>query len=364
MVSDLNFMSATKLIAVVILLVTISACHRAMVMTPIPPNPKQGDVIQVRVGATKKDELSQLNYSINEVNGSGVNVTYDVAYDSCKGRGIYNIDLQLDGEAIYGDGEIKTYSQQYDLTSGDNGREDNDLDFAVYVGGGNKKERSVQIDMANKFIDSYDAYANSQYYWSENRFYNTQSMTFANGADLVVSFGHGSKYSYGPRYGGDVYLPDTEYGNFAPCGSSGDAEYLVFMNCNTLSLEDESTPMTYWEYWFNYPDSQLDNRPFTGLHMVLGFRTNFAVNSVHWGYWRTINGKKFVKQFANKLDGGWGVVDAWLDAASDELKQRNGKNMATVFYPQVYENDTVFSEKDDYIHANSNYVLKIVSFLE
>ena len=338
-----------------LLLVLLTACPRAIVLAPNPPNPKQGDIVKVRVAATDKENLAQLTYSINGVAGSGIQVPYDVEFNTCKDTGVYHSNLDLEGVATYNDGEVKRFSQQYNLLIGENKREDKDLEYSIFLGGGGRKARSVQRNMIDNFRGSFDAYSQSLYDSSYESYYTTNSKLYINNVDMAVSFGHGGHHSYAPRIGETVNLSDTEFGIFAPCDNTGDLEYLVFFSCYTLSMEDAgSKPYSY--YWFHQDSSKLETRPFTGLHMAIGFRTDFVVDIYLGGSWRTKQGRELVKKFANNLDGGWEIITAWLDAVSDELIQANGDNMATVFYLREYQHDTIYTEKDDYIFPHAKYV--------
>jgi hypothetical protein len=109
----------------------------------------------------------------------------------------------------------------------------------------------------------------------------------------------------------------------------------------------------YW--WFHNENTKLNKRPFTGLHMVLGFRTNFSITKSQ--------GSNFLKEFARNLDDGMTVIGSWLEAAMDELPFDYGKNRATVIYLKMYENDTILSNKDDYILGNENYNQQWVDYL-
>jgi hypothetical protein len=271
--------------------------------------------------------------------------------------------MLIEGHAVYDDNEVVDHNMIFDLTVGDNDREDHDLTFDVYVAHNSSKHQDLEVNMASRFKNKFDAYTLQNYYWAEEYFYTTGSHNFANGHDLTLSFGHGKHHVYCYDHWQELDLSTTAYGNFVPCGMSGDAEYLAFAACEVLKLTDINS-LPFWDYWLPTASTKHEARPFSGLHMVLGFRTNFSVTAYLWGHYRTKDGRDFVHQFANKMDQGWNVRSAWLDAASDELRQKNGKNMAAALYPTVYDNDTVYSNRDDYIFPNANAMNAIVVYLE
>jgi len=328
---------------------------RTVTIAPSPLPPKQGDITNVRITASEKEELSQIEYSVNGLNGTrpATDVPFDVTLNTCKSNGNYRTTLTLEAEATYNDNEVRTNEQQYDLTVGDNLREDIDLDYAVYVSKGSNKDEEVMLDIANRFRSKFNSYSESQYHWSQKRYYKDEAIQYANSVDMAFSIGHGNHHYY-LSSDGELDLSQTEFGNFTPCNANGDLEYLIFISCLTLSMEEVSaTP--FWYYWFHKESTKFTKKPFTGLHMVLGFRSTTRFNSYHWGRWRTWDGKNFVREFANKINSGWAIADAWIDAASDELKQSDGRNLAAVLYLREYENDTIFTEENDYIYGNDNY---------
>jgi len=332
-------------------------------MIPDPYMMKQGDMVEVRINATDTEHLVRVDYTIGGTSGTTTSVPTSVMVDLCKSVSSYPLTLSIEGQALYDDNEVVTHDMSFDLTVGDNDREDSNLTFDVYVAHNGGSYGDLEVDMADRFKNKFDAYTLQNYFWAEDYFYTTSSQYYANGHDLTLSFGHGSHHTYCYDHSQAVDLSTTAYGNFVPCGASGDVEYLAFASCEVLKLTDLGN-LTFWDYWFYTDSTKHEARPFSGLHMVLGFRTYFSVTAYWWGYWRTKDGKDFVHQFANKMDQGWNVRTAWLDAASDELKQRDGDNMAAVLYPSVYGNDTVYSNKDDYIYPNANATNSTVVYLE
>jgi hypothetical protein len=141
-------------------------------------------------------------------------------------------------------------------------------------------------------------------------------------------------------------MNNTAFGGCAHCNNVGDLEYLVFASCKTLSMDD-SDGISFWYYWFHQNSTKLDPRPFTGLHMVLGFRTTHRIAGD--------DSEEFFESFAENLDDGMHVIDAWQEAAGDELSFSDGKNRTAVFYLKEYENDTIDASGHDYIYGNVKY---------
>ena len=157
-----------------------------------------------------------------------------------------------------------------------------------------------------------------------------------------------------PLPGVNIIVEGTAFGNCAPSYHTGDLEYLVFASCQTLSIAD-SAGHAFWYYWFHNNSTKLSTRPFTGLHMALGFRTNHTIHHWEFLWWSGNNSADFFDAFAEYLDDGTRVLDAWLDATADELSFDDGKNRTAVIYLEKYQDDTINSSKHDYIYGNPEY---------
>jgi hypothetical protein len=103
---------------------------------------------------------------------------------------------------------------------------------------------------------------------------------------------------------------------------------------------------THW--WRHNAQTKSNNRPFSGLHMALGFETRLYICE-------DING--FARSFADYLDCGMYMVDAWMEAADDNLCFEDKENLSIAYYLKPYEYDRFTSNKDDYIYPNCNYCL-------
>lgn len=363
-----KFMRVFQIIAILLVLSCLSMLSgcRWIKMTPDPIQPKQGDIVKVKITVGESEDLTKVNYNINGVPGTATSVPHTVSVNICKESGQYPTTLSLWGEAIYNDGETITIDSALDLTVGKISREDGDLNYAIYVAQDNDGDtEDLMIDMANAFMDEFNSYSQSQYYWAEPRFYTTQSLFFANSADLVISFGHGNHHHYRAGNSGShlVNVSTTAYGNCAPCYNTGDLEYLVFASCQILSIDNYGA-QSFWYYWFNNASTKLDKRPFTGLHATLGFRTNFTITFWEFLWWSGNDGDDFFDEFADNLDDGMRVIDAWQEAIGDELSFDDGNNRGAVIYLKQYEDDAISTAKDDYIYGNSNYSQQWIDYWE
>ena len=325
---------------------------RSTLIRVSPENPKQGDRVSVTIDNRERDEVDHVDYTVGSISGTTARLPHVVEVNTCKDTGTYMTQLTANAVTTYEDGDTGSRNETYDLTVGLQSTEDSDNQYSVYVAhDGDDDLEDLMVDMANAFRDEFDSLAESHYFWSEPRFYTNQCVSYANAADLVVSFGHGNHHRYYTG-SGSVNLSNSCFGNFVPCRRNGDAEYLAFASCQTLSMSN-SGGNAYRYFWRNTHATRLDDRPFSGLHMVMGFRTNFVVSSFLW--WS--DGEDFLEEFASNLDSGDRVVDAWQEAVGDELDFDDGNNRGTVFYLRTYENDTVGTAKDDYIYGNTHYVL-------
>lgn len=337
--------SVLKEVVLFIFLLFLSGCRQTLISVS-PTSPKQGDRVFVTVDNKERGDVERVDLTVAGHTTSTTVVPHTVTLDTCKDTGTYMTELTATAVTTYDDGETGTITRSYDLTVGLDSIEDADNQYSVYVAhDGDDDAEDLMVDMANAFIDEFGALSLSQYLWSEARFYTNQCISYANAADLILSFGHGNHHIYN-----SIDLSRTHYGNFAPCRQNGDAEYLAFASCQSLSMENSGG--NPWDYfWGNTHATRLDRRPFSGLHMVMGFRTNFHVKKILW--WS--DGEDFLEAFAENLDSGDKVVDAWQEAVGDELDFDDGNNRGTVFYLNEYKDDVISSRKDDYIYGNTKY---------
>jgi len=346
-----NFVARKLWLTLLLALIAMLAGCRDTRIHVSPEQPQQGDMLWIVVDNEENDEVDYVTVTYADQTKIGYGMPAYFTLDTCKDTQPYLTRLEIDAVTTYVDGATGSEDREVDLTRGAASTEDEDLDYAVYLAGTSHDDlRDDSIDMAEAFMDEFDAYSNSQYLTAEPRFFTRQSDTYANSADLVIAWGHGNHHTINPA-GETIDLSTTGYGNFRPCGGSGDAEYMVFFSCLTLSLRDDDG--NGWRYyWVNRIATQSDLRPFSGLHMALGFRSEVRTRWIFG-----TDGADLFEEFAANLDSGDRVVDAWQEAVGDELSFLFGDNRGTVMYLQVYEDDTIFSVTDDYILGNIDYHL-------
>jgi hypothetical protein len=338
-----------RLILLASLLLVSANCRRTIIYIT-PEEPQQGELIWISVDNEERGEVDHVEVTFAGRTGRSSAVPAYFSIDTCKDTEPYLTSLEIRAVTTYVDGATGTQTLQVDLTRGLASREDDDQNYAVYVTQGlDESHRDDALDMANAFMDEFDSYSRSQFLWAEPSLYTSHCDRYANSADLIISIGHGSAHVFGTG-DGNVDLSETGYGNFRPCGGHGDAEYLVFAACSVLSMADSDGHA--WHYfWKNQRSTKSELRPFSGLHMVMGFRTNFATSGR--------DGDHLFEEFAANLDSGDRVVDAWQEAVGDELDFDDGDNRGAVFYLSEYVDDTIHSAKDDYIYGNSKYSLSM-----
>jgi len=351
----------TRTSAALCLAVTLTACRWVRVSSD-PSLPKQGDIIKFTITAGESENIAEVYFKVGDQEGTVKAVPHTVSVNTCKLLGKYLTSIPVHVKATYNDADTRTLSGTYDLTSAATSRDDQDATYAIYVAHDDDSDREdLRIGMANAFMDNFSSYSRSQYYWAEPGFYTSSSLSYGDSVDMAISFGHGSHHYYqaGKSSSDGVYLDTTAFGSCAPCYNTGDLRYLVFASCQTLSMETYSGN-SFWYYWFHDASTKLDKRPFAGLHMTLGFRTNHRI--VHW--WLDNDSEDFFEAFADNLDGGVGVVNAWQEAAGDELSFDDGKNRTAVIYLKQYEQDRISTRKDSYIYANPNYADQWIDYWE
>ncbi|MEI8049072.1 MAG: DUF6345 domain-containing protein [Bacteroidota bacterium] len=137
-----------------------------------------------------------------------------------------------------------------------------------------------------------------QYYWSEPRFFNTESMNFVDKMDLVYVASHGSAY-----YTQSTQTPNTgamlnSCPGYGYLPTNGDIEFLIIESCSTVASAPEAGGGDWWSPWAN--------SIFKGLHQLVGFRTlSYSDNGIP-------------NNFANKLKGNGGVWQSWFNAVNEE----------------------------------------------
>lgn len=357
-------------LAIPILLVTllmVSGCKRELRVTLGEHNPKQGDNIEITIDDAEPEEVNIVEYRINDLSGTTTTLPRTLTIDVCKrSPGYYPTELSIWVRTTYEDGETDEVTRNYDLTTGRVVREDGDLTFGIYVAHEESSKREkIWAGMANAFQKEFDSYTDAQYFWSHPDLYKTHAIAYANSVDLLISFGHGCPHWYwaGTNDTDWVDLSTTEFGNFAPCYETGDLEYFAASSCSLLALRNDGTGVPFWDYWFHREGTHYWERPFTGLHMVCGFRSKHYYYTWHYKRWKSTS-ERFFRRFASYLDNDKKVVEAWMEAAADKLSFKNGNNRTAVIYIEIYRNDIITTAREDYIHRNPEYARRWVEFYE
>jgi hypothetical protein len=333
------------------LLLALAGCRQTLIYVT-PEQPQQGELIYIGVDNEERDQVRRVEVTFAGRTGSSSTVPAYFTGNTCRDTEPYMTSLEIRVVTTYVDGSTGTQTRVVDLTRGLDSREDADRTYDIYITQDSDEDyRDEALGIAGTFMDEFDSYSNAQYVWADPSLYTTACGSYANSADLVISVGHGSPHRFDTGVG-QVDLSETGYGNFRPCGAHGDAEYLVFASCQVLSRADIDGQ--HWRYfWQNYRSTRTELRPFAGLHMVMGFTSNWSTRV----YRTHTDGEDMFEDFAANLDSGDRVIDAWLDAVADELDFDDGYNRGAVFYLPEYEDDTIRSAKDDYIYGNPSYSL-------
>jgi hypothetical protein len=323
-----------------------------------PADPKQGEVVTFVINAGEPSDIVKVDYTIGSMTGTTTTVPHQVSINTCKTGGTYYTTIAISATATYKDGSVKTTTGSINLTVGKDSREDTDRNYVCYIADENDGTiNDVRSGWANAFQDEFDAFSQTQYYWAQPAFFTTSALYYANSADMTLFLGHGNPHQYraGPTGSDWVDFSSTEFGNMAPCNATGDVEYLVSAACQLLSMDAiGGNPWRF--YWKHEYSTRLQKRPFTGLHMICGFRTNHHYDYWWWFGWHS-SSTGFFDQFAGSLDDNHTVRDSWLDAAGDELDFDDGNNRTAVFYLRAYENARINTHGDDYIYGNTNYIV-------
>lgn len=336
--------------------------------TRVDPDPvKQGDRAHIRIEAGGIPGPSELRYRINGVDGSTTQWVHEEDVETCRYHAwVHNwASLSVWTEARFGNRVITDGPRVYDLTHCSDAREDSDRGFGVYVAhDADQDNENNFLHFATGFLESFDSYTQSQYFWSEPHFFLASSPWVADSVDLAFAVGHGQPHLYqaGSSNQDIVDFSKAAYGGCASCGPTGDLEYLVVMGCDVLSMNDAgedyrnpSPIQPYWWFWLNAPATARERRPFAGLHMVLSFRTGYLLDRVE--------GREFTSTFADRLDAGMTVIDAWQGAAVG-LDFSDGANRTAVLYLGEYEGDTIRSSRDDYLYPNPKYADVWIDYYE
>lgn len=365
---------------VVTTIFVIGGCKEIHLYTDM--HPKQGDNVIVKVEIDEAADLEEVTVKVNGVEKGVPHVpSYTFVVDTCKDTtGDYMTYLHLSGEAEWKNGDTDTTGKNIPLTTSSIWREDDKyteyvdrLEYGDYVAHDADPLSEEVLDRnANKFIYAFHGfgdiyspypYLRTQHYWASPSYYTGWAEYYINSVDFAISFGHGLHHQYGAGVGAGniVDLSATEYGAFKPCHiqhsditETGDLEYLIFVSCLTLSTANDGGH-PFWFYWFHDNSTEMGPRPFTGLHMVLGYtglrHVDVATDDgdIVWD-----SGSCFMTKFGWYLYAGVKVIDAWQIASLEGqcFTPGSDENFTAVLYLGSYEGDNIFDTKGDLIHPS------------
>lgn len=223
--------------------------------------------------------------------------------------------------------------------------EDTDHQYVGYV----SNEESRFTGYVWGFIAEFGGWGGwqrTQYYWGQARFLGRDHLYFADSADLAYIAGHGSASYIVMSAGQGVWLPNVALGSYSTSDRRGDLEYIVFHSCKVTQMDS-----AWRSRWRHYYSTRNQKRPFSGLHVAMGFRTNHY-NGAGAGRWAA-------DEFAENLKDGYSVKYSWYEAAEDArfLAGWSG-NKPAIFYirPHRYERITQHNSTD-YKYGHSSYAL-------
>ena len=222
-------------------------------------------------------------------------------------------------------------------------REDNDNQFVGYVS--NEEDRFTGYVWG--FVDEFkNTWTNTQYYWGECRFLQNDQKFFVDSADLAYIAGHG-----GPSY---IWISSTQccdltkcaWGSYSSADRTGDLEYIVFHSCEVLKMD-----AGWRDRWRHTAATQTEKRPFSGLHIAMGFRTNH--------YNGAGAGRAAADDFAENLEDGHSVRLAWYEAVEDNRWLAGWQeNKPAIFYIRPHKDETISQHNStDYKYGDPEYLL-------
>lgn len=316
-----------------------------------PYMPRQGETIEFEV---KVKNFNNAEYVKLWINGDETEITkaiQTVEFQTCKDIvSEYITKVDVKGEVKYNDGTVKEKKFSLDLTTGWNDKENSTADYSMYVAADNDAGfQTTILRMAWAFMDEFDTYPIKYYAWATPKRFKSS----IHHNDMAVFIGHGNHHRimWGAGGGDFLNMETLAFGNFAPCNLYGDLEYLVLFSSVTLSTADSDGHPFYW-YWLNLNSNKMDRRPFMGLHQVIGLASIGRVIVYDDG---SIDGDDFFDSFADFLDCGSYPRCAWFCSIVTELSLEDGFNRGAAIFFDEYENDNLWSQRDDHIYGNPNY---------
>lgn len=347
-----------------------------------PVNPRQGDEISVTLNAGDKNNLERVEYQINDLVGEASTVPVTIEVDTCPTRRTYYpTKLIVSATRFYTDGERKTGRTEFDLTSCKVERQNPERKYAIYLAPEWDPRWATAMSLsADKFEQTFRSAAlverSSDWAAFADGFEELDPLNTINSVDLAILMGHGSPHIFVDTNAWSSQLAthviNMRLGGLASCARNnpvGELEYIAFISCSTLSIEDYNEevidPITgerkrpsVFEVWFG-PNQE---RPFSGLHMALGFRTIVGFVSL-FGHFSQV--ESLCENFARRMDDGFSVREAWFDSVGEAFSPiAGGLNMPAAIYLKEYRNSQISWVRDDYIYGSNQYESQVIEYWE
>lgn len=174
--------------------------------------------------------------------------------------------------------------------------------YAQYVS--NKESR--YLDYAEGLHDELSGWSGwyrAEYYWAK-KFLLRSAYSYINNNILVHLAGHGSPHYY-QACDGWVNLGDDT----CAWGRRNKTAFVAFQSCKVTKL------VSGWRnYWKAYSSANRYKRPFAGVHVVCGFRTNHQNTIPNFGFGMRA-GEWLADEFGENLKSRYSVRRAWYKAA-------------------------------------------------
>ena len=166
-------------------------------------------------------------------------------------------------------------------------------------------------------------------------------MNFADNASITYITGHGAVAEIQVSDGGMCNLRNCSWGSWSSHSRRGDLDYMFLHCCQALSLG------THWRNRWQCTPQRM--RPFAGLHIACGFRSNFTFTT-SWD---------LGDEVAQNLEDGYPVRGSWLEAVEDHNYYLIGiNNIPCVMFVRPYKYDDIYDYKryDRWYH-DPDYIL-------
>jgi hypothetical protein len=226
--------------------------------------------------------------------------------------------------------------------------EKNEKAFVVYVSDEEGRFRNYASGFMNEFKSTWKL---KEYSWGDCRLIGADHLNFVDSADLAFLVGHGNVSSISLSSTQSCDLKNMAWGSYTSSLRTGDLEYIVFMSCLVLKAGDS---YNWRDRWRHYSSTKDYNRPFSGLHMAMGFSDN------HFGTGDT--GGWEADEFAENLKEGLPVRLAWYEAIMDyrwlATYSKGYGNSPVTLYIRPHRDETLDGhDSRDYKYGDPEYLL-------